>query len=119
MYQPLGFIVFVSAVRALVEDVAKHRNDNKRNSYAYDVLDGDAWKPVRSGDLEVGMIVKVKQNEMVPTGTTSHVCMFVLGEWRARGKASPQVPRPCPFFAFLDRLLVLMHQLLFFAPGGG
>ncbi len=38
MYQPLAFIVFVSAVRAAGEDIDKHKADAKRNGYKYKVL---------------------------------------------------------------------------------
>jgi hypothetical protein len=38
MFQPLAAIMFVSALRAAVEDRAKHVNDTVRNSYLYDKL---------------------------------------------------------------------------------
>lgn len=63
MYQPLAFIVLVSAARAISEDYGKHRADSKRNSYLYDALSpmGNEWTKVKSGELSVGHIVRVRQ----------------------------------------------------------
>lgn len=70
MYQPLAFIVLVSAVRAISEDWVKHKADSKRNSYQYLALrptpDGAKFIPVASGQLMVGDVVKVRKNEMIP-----------------------------------------------------
>lgn len=73
MYQPLAFIVLVSALRAASEDWAKHKADSKRNSYRYLALrsspGGARAKliPTESGQLRMGDIVKVMKNEMIPT----------------------------------------------------
>lgn len=37
MYQPLAFIVLVSAIRAASEDISKHKADGKRNGKLYRV----------------------------------------------------------------------------------
>eukprot|EP00808_Paulinella_micropora_P013493 g57589.t1 len=66
MYQPLIFIVFVSGLRAAVEDYSKHISDAKRNSYKYSVIRGKTAKDVNSGNLAVGDIVKVRNNDMFP-----------------------------------------------------
>ncbi len=79
MYQPLAFIVLVSAARAISEDVSKHKADNKRNSYCYDVYHAGEWAPTPSGDLRVGHVVRVRQNEMVPAD------MLFLGSSLSQG----------------------------------
>ncbi len=68
IYAPLAFIVFVSAVRAAVEDMARHRADNKTSSTPYLVYDREErdFKAKRSGDIAVGDVVKVRQDETVP-----------------------------------------------------
>ena len=67
MYQPLLFIVLVSAIRAASEDYEKHKADAKRNGYKYEVLQKDGkFKHIRSGDLKVGNIIKIKMNDMIP-----------------------------------------------------
>jgi len=66
-YQPLLFILCVSGLRAASEDWNKHKADAKRNSYPYEILTTNGeFKTVKSGDLRVGNIVKVKQNDMIP-----------------------------------------------------
>jgi hypothetical protein len=79
MYQPLAFIVLVSAVRAGREDYDKHIADDKRNSYLYEVLTPDGVKETKAGDLHAGMLIKVKQNDMVP------VDMLFLGGQLPKG----------------------------------
>ena len=66
MYQPLAFIVFVSACRAAKEDWDKHKADRSRNGFKYHVLQGGQFVETESGDIRVGQVVKVMQNNMVP-----------------------------------------------------
>lgn len=66
MYQPLAFIVFVSACRAAKEDWDKHKADASRNGFKYEVLNGKEFVATESGDIRVGQVVKVMQNNMVP-----------------------------------------------------
>lgn len=41
MYMTLFMVVFVSAMRAATEDLAKHRNDAARNATLYEVISSD------------------------------------------------------------------------------
>lgn len=93
MYETLGLIVMVSGMRAAAEDITKHKADALRNGYRYDVLASKAeymrasskhkslygFRKVRSGDLKVGMIVKVRQDEMIPAD------MVLLGSAMPKG----------------------------------
>jgi phospholipid-translocating P-type ATPase (flippase) len=74
MYQPLAFIVAVSALRAGMEDWNKHKADRKRNGYEYAVYTGSGggFEQKASGDLVVGDIVKVMENDMIPSD-----CIFL------------------------------------------
>ena len=84
MYQPLAFIVFVSACRAAKEDWDKHKADAGRNGFKYKVLQDGEFVERESGDIKVGEIVKVEQNNMIPTD------MLFLGSSLAKG--SDQMP---------------------------
>ena len=90
VYIPLSFILFVSGVRAAVDDYAKHQEDNDRAAKPYLVYDpahaksnprstvgrrksmvgggkaptGFFWKP--SGSLACGDIVMLNQNDVFP-----------------------------------------------------
>ena len=67
MLMPLGFVILVSAFRAILEDLAKHKLDNKRNGALYNVLQPDATlAQIKSGQIKVGNVVKVEQNQMIP-----------------------------------------------------
>lgn len=96
-YQPLAFIILVSALRAAKEDWDKHKADAKRNGHRYSVRSlcvlcflahlrcvqvlqaSGKFEPTRSGDIRVGQIVKVLQNEMIPAD------MVLLGTSHAKG----------------------------------
>jgi magnesium-transporting ATPase (P-type) len=67
MWHTLSFILFVSACRAASEDIAKHKSDDARNRAEYLVRRDKGWKKVESGKLQVGNIVKVLKNQMMPT----------------------------------------------------
>jgi magnesium-transporting ATPase (P-type) len=79
MYQPLAFIVFVSACRAAKEDWDKHKADAQRNGFKYGVLKKGQLVDTESGDIRVGDIVKVMQNNMIPAD------MLFLGSALTKG----------------------------------
>jgi magnesium-transporting ATPase (P-type) len=66
MYQPLAFIVLVSALRAAKEDWDKHVADELRNGFRYSIVREHELLSIESGDIRVGDIVKVMQNNMIP-----------------------------------------------------
>lgn len=77
---PLAFIVVVSACRAASEDYNRHRADAFRNGYEYLVLDENGgFSPKQSGDIQVGDIVKVRKNEMVPADMIFLASAFAKG----------------------------------------
>eukprot|EP00457_Paulinella_chromatophora_P000244 gb/GEZN01000244.1/.p1 GENE.gb/GEZN01000244.1/~~gb/GEZN01000244.1/.p1 ORF type:complete len:1614 (-),score=328.46 gb/GEZN01000244.1/:227-5068(-) len=78
-YEPLAFIILVSALRSAIEDRARHIADAKRNSYPYSVVRPSGLQQVLSGELSVGDIVKVKKDEMCPAD------MLFLGSSLAQG----------------------------------
>lgn len=72
MLYPLVFIILVSMVRSAFEDIQRYRADKKRNGFLYDVVSRDAqgkpcFIPTESGSLQVGSIIRIKKNEMIPS----------------------------------------------------
>lgn len=66
MYMPLVFILAVSGIRAVVEDMSIHKADNKRNNCQYSTLTSSGFKKQSAGSLRVGQIIKVLDGEMFP-----------------------------------------------------
>lgn len=67
MWVSLSAIMSISAVRALVEDYQRHQNDKKRNFAMYEVCnDVGNFVPIKSGEIKVGSIIKVKKDQMIP-----------------------------------------------------
>jgi phospholipid-transporting ATPase len=65
---PLAFILMVSALRAGVEDYARHKEDHKEAATEYLVFSASKkeFEVRASGRIHVGDIVKVKSNQQFP-----------------------------------------------------
>ncbi|XP_044312407.1 probable phospholipid-transporting ATPase IA isoform X1 [Drosophila rhopaloa] len=63
---PLMFILSVSAIKEIVEDIKRHRADNEINHRLIERLDSGSWNTVRWSELTVGDIIKVGINTFFP-----------------------------------------------------
>ncbi|XP_004444374.1 probable phospholipid-transporting ATPase IA isoform X3 [Drosophila pseudoobscura] len=63
---PLMFILSVSAVKEIIEDVKRHRADNEINHRPIERLENGTWSTVRWAELTVGDIIKVSINTFFP-----------------------------------------------------
>ncbi|XP_044255942.1 phospholipid-transporting ATPase IA isoform X12 [Tribolium madens] len=63
---PLIFILAVSAIKEIIEDIKRHRADDETNHRKIEVLRGENWISVRWMDVIVGDIVKVLNNTFFP-----------------------------------------------------
>jgi phospholipid-transporting ATPase len=68
MLMPLSFVVFVSMIKDIFEDMKRHASDNTENNrkvLSVDLEKG-AFVERRWSDLHVGMIVKIMDDEFFP-----------------------------------------------------
>ena len=64
---PVFFVLTVSAVRELIEDVRRRLADRAANRELFDVAqDGGAFAPVRCEDIRVGDVVRLRAGQRVP-----------------------------------------------------
>ncbi|XP_066252376.1 probable phospholipid-transporting ATPase IA isoform X2 [Euwallacea similis] len=63
---PLIFILSVSAIKEIIEDVKRHRADDETNHRKVEVLRGESWINVRWKDVVVGDVAKVTNNHFFP-----------------------------------------------------
>ncbi|XP_056637997.1 probable phospholipid-transporting ATPase IA isoform X1 [Diorhabda sublineata] len=63
---PLIFILTVSAVKEIIEDIKRHRADDETNHRKAEVLRGENWVNIKWKNLVVGDIVKVWNNTFFP-----------------------------------------------------
>ncbi|XP_034652198.1 probable phospholipid-transporting ATPase IA isoform X2 [Drosophila subobscura] len=63
---PLMFILSVSAIKEIIEDVKRHRADNEINHRPIERLENGTWSTVRWSELTVGDIIKVTINTFFP-----------------------------------------------------
>ncbi|XP_017865233.1 PREDICTED: probable phospholipid-transporting ATPase IA isoform X7 [Drosophila arizonae] len=63
---PLVFILSVSAIKEIIEDVKRHRADNEINHRLIERLENGTWTTVRWSELTVGDIIKVVIDTFFP-----------------------------------------------------
>lgn len=63
---PLIFILVVTGLKELYEDIIRHRDDKKINSRKTEVWKDKQWKEVKWNEIQVGEIVRVKNNMEFP-----------------------------------------------------
>uniref|UniRef100_A0A182T4T8 Uncharacterized protein n=1 Tax=Anopheles maculatus TaxID=74869 RepID=A0A182T4T8_9DIPT len=63
---PLMFILAVSAIKEIIEDIKRHRADDEINHRLIEVLQNGQWHTIKWQELSVGDIVKVLNNTFFP-----------------------------------------------------
>ncbi|KAK0176171.1 hypothetical protein PV328_000332 [Microctonus aethiopoides] len=63
---PLIFILSVSALKEIIEDIKRHRADDEINMREVEVLRESRWQWIRWRDIAVGDVVKVHNNNFFP-----------------------------------------------------
>ncbi|XP_043476989.1 probable phospholipid-transporting ATPase IA [Leptopilina heterotoma] len=63
---PLIFILSVSAIKEIVEDIKRHRADDETNMREVEVLRDGKWQLVQWRNVSVGDVVKVHNNTFFP-----------------------------------------------------
>ncbi|GFY88383.1 aminophospholipid ATPase 3 [Actinidia rufa] len=63
---PLSMVLFVSLVKEAWEDWKRFQNDKTINNTSVDVLQDQKWEPVPWKNLQVGDIVRIKQDGFFP-----------------------------------------------------
>ena len=66
---PIIFVLLISLIRELIEDINRYKLDKQQNSEKTEYLNNTNLKfeSIESGKLEMGQIVKVKKNEVFPS----------------------------------------------------
>ncbi|XP_069784802.1 phospholipid-transporting ATPase IC-like isoform X2 [Narcine bancroftii] len=63
---PLTFVLAVTGVKDIIDDIARHKSDREINSRPCQVLVGKSFKFTKWKDLQVGDVVCLKKDEFVP-----------------------------------------------------
>ncbi|XP_076020079.1 phospholipid-transporting ATPase IC [Genypterus blacodes] len=63
---PLVIVLGVTAIKDLVDDLARHRMDKEINNRKCDVLQDGRFQELRWMDIQVGDVVRLKKNDFVP-----------------------------------------------------
>jgi phospholipid-transporting ATPase len=68
MLMPLSFVVLVSMIKDVFEDLKRYRSDNAENNLKVQVGNENTgeFKEKKWKDLHVGMMVKIMQDEFFP-----------------------------------------------------
>uniref|UniRef100_A0A7M4FAT6 Phospholipid-transporting ATPase n=1 Tax=Crocodylus porosus TaxID=8502 RepID=A0A7M4FAT6_CROPO len=63
---PLLLVLGITAIKDLVDDVARHRMDNEVNNRTCDVIKEGRFRDAKWKDINVGDILRLKKNSFVP-----------------------------------------------------
>ncbi|XP_030920291.1 phospholipid-transporting ATPase IC isoform X2 [Geospiza fortis] len=63
---PLLLVLGITAVKDLLDDIARHRMDNEVNNRTCDVIKDGRFKATKWKDIKVGDVVRLKKNTFVP-----------------------------------------------------
>ncbi|NWX53104.1 AT8B1 ATPase, partial [Steatornis caripensis] len=63
---PLLLVLGITAVKDLVDDIARHRMDNEVNNRTCEVIRDGRFKNTKWKDIKVGDIIRLKKNTFVP-----------------------------------------------------
>ncbi|CAD8045734.1 unnamed protein product [Paramecium sonneborni] len=63
---PLALVVTLSVLKELYDDIKRHKRDRQINSTIYKRYLNGQWQDITSGQLQVGMIIKINSNQRIP-----------------------------------------------------
>ncbi|CAM5153536.1 unnamed protein product [Natator depressus] len=63
---PLLLVLGITAIKDLVDDIARHRMDNEINNRTCDVMRDGRFKTAKWKDMQVGDVIRLKKNAFVP-----------------------------------------------------
>ncbi|XP_074058795.1 phospholipid-transporting ATPase IC isoform X1 [Macrotis lagotis] len=63
---PLLLVLGITAIKDLVDDVARHRMDKEINNRTCEVIKDGRFKIVKWKDVQVGDVIRLKKNDFIP-----------------------------------------------------
>ena len=119
---PLVFVILVSMVKAAIEDIMKGREDKKRNQQPVNVYRERSWQQIKSADLRVGDVVKITDDEMVPSdmlyiGSTEASKLAYYSETNLNGETAVKTMSCFPAFQECDAVDELSRNAFYVDVG--
>lgn len=101
---PLVFVIAISMIKELIEDLLRFKNDKIYNSIPTDVYRNGSFTKVRSSNLKPGDIIKISSNIEMPsdvlivaTSEPGGVCF--VNEVNLNGETAIKQRKALPFFS--------------------
>ncbi|XP_073440919.1 phospholipid-transporting ATPase IC-like [Dendrobates tinctorius] len=63
---PLLLVLGITAIKDLVDDIARHKMDNEINNRPSEVIEDGRFKKTKWKNIQVGDIIRINKNEFVP-----------------------------------------------------
>ncbi|KAF5919069.1 hypothetical protein HPG69_003707 [Diceros bicornis minor] len=63
---PLLIVLGITAIKDLVDDVARHKMDNKINNRTCEVIKDGRFKIAKWKEIQVGDVIRLKKNDFIP-----------------------------------------------------
>ena len=66
MFGPLGFVIGISMIKDLLEDLKRYKMDKDENDRPTLVWkEGEGFRPIKQRHLHIGHVVKIFQNDPI------------------------------------------------------
>ncbi|VFV36001.1 probable phospholipid-transporting [Lynx pardinus] len=66
---PLLLVLGITAIKDLVDDVARHKMDNEINNRTCEVIKDGRFKIAKWKEIQVGDVIRLKKNDFIPADT--------------------------------------------------
>nr|DBA23623.1 TPA: hypothetical protein GDO54_014516 [Pyxicephalus adspersus] len=63
---PLLLVLGITAIKDLVDDIARHKMDNEINNRPSEVIENGRFKKTKWKNIQVGDVIKIHKNEFIP-----------------------------------------------------
>jgi phospholipid-translocating ATPase len=66
-FGPLVFILSITISKEAYDDLLRKKRDNEENSQKYEILTADGFKHIPSSKIKVGHLIRIHENQRVPS----------------------------------------------------
>ena len=104
---PMIFVISVSMIKELIEEMFRYKNDVKINSETFDVFRDGVFKKVKSSDIRPGDFVLVEKNREMPSdvliiSSSEPNGMCFINEVNLNGETAVKQRKALPYFSALQ-----------------
>ncbi|OHS95070.1 phospholipid-translocating P-type ATPase, flippase family protein [Tritrichomonas foetus] len=104
---PLMFVIAISMLKELIEDLFRFRSDRMYNSILFEVFRGGSFLKIRSSDIRPGDLIRIQSNVEMPadvliltTSEPGNLCF--VNEVNLNGETAIKQRKALPYYSHLS-----------------